>query len=89
MGAVTRLFSVISGGIGLIFTIFLVFNVLEKSPGDENMQKLSKAIQVGAKSFIIPNIEFFLLSCFVTIFLWRISSHSIGESFLMGSLFQH
>ena len=36
MGAVTRLISVISGGIGLIFTIFLVFNVLEKSPATKN-----------------------------------------------------
>ena len=88
MGAVTRLFSVISGGIGLIFTIFLVFNVLEKSPGDENMQKLSKAIQVGAKSFIIAEYRIlFIVLALLSIFLWRISSHSMAISFLMGSLF--
>lgn len=88
MGAVTRLISVISGGIGLIFTIFLVFNVLEKSPGDEKMQKLSKAIQVGAKSFIIAEYRIlFIVLALLAVFLWKISSHSMAISFLMGSIF--
>ena len=88
MGAVTRLVAVISGGIGLIFTIFLVFNVLEKSPGDEEMQKLSKSIQVGARSFIIAEYRIlFIVLALAACFLWWISSSSMAISFLFGSLF--
>ncbi|PNR95933.1 sodium-translocating pyrophosphatase [Petrotoga sp. 9PWA.NaAc.5.4] len=88
MGAIFQLIAVISGGIGLIFTVFLVFNILEKPAGNEKMQKLSKAIQVGAKSFLFSEYKIlFLVIILSAILLWQISSFEMSLSFGLGAMF--
>lgn len=88
MGATSQLISVISGGIGIIFTFFLVFNILEKSRGNEVMQKLSKIIQIGARSFLFSEYKIlFLVIILFALFLLIANSLSMALSFLLGSFF--
>jgi len=88
MGAISQIISVISGFIGLIFTVFLVFNILEKSPGNEKMQKLSKIIQVGARSFLFSEYRILFVIIFLfAAFLWFVSSYQMALSFILGSVF--
>ncbi len=50
MSAITA--PLVASLIGLVFVVFLVIEVLRKSPGNELMDRLSRAIQTGARAFL-------------------------------------
>lgn len=86
MGVLTQLSGVIAGIIGIIFTIFLTFVVIEKNPGNEKMQKISKAIQVGARAFLFSEYKILYLIVFAfSILLGFSNSWAMALAFIFGS----
>ncbi len=59
------LFPLGAGVLALIFAVFLVVDVLKKSPGNEKMREISSLIQEGAKAFL--KREYKTVSFFVVI----------------------
>jgi K(+)-stimulated pyrophosphate-energized sodium pump len=57
--------AVISGILGLIFALFLVFSVLRGDEGSEKMREISAAIQEGATAFL--GREYRILAVFVVV----------------------
>ena len=47
----------ISSIIALLFAGYLVYMIMQASPGDEIMVKIQKAIQEGAYDYIIKPVE--------------------------------
>ncbi|MCK4513155.1 sodium/proton-translocating pyrophosphatase, partial [bacterium] len=45
-------FPLLSSVVGLLFVIYLVFDVLKKSQGNDLMIRISKAVQEGAQAFL-------------------------------------
>jgi K(+)-stimulated pyrophosphate-energized sodium pump len=45
-------FPLAAGIIGLLFVLYLARNVLSKDPGNDTMQRISAAVQEGAKAFL-------------------------------------
>jgi K(+)-stimulated pyrophosphate-energized sodium pump len=50
MSAITA--PLVASLVGLLFVVFLVIEVLRKSPGNELMDRLSRAVQTGARAFL-------------------------------------
>jgi len=86
MGNITHLSGVIAGVIGIIFTFFLTFKVLDQDQGNEEMKKISKAIQIGARAFLFSEykILYVILGIFALI-LGVSNSWEMSLSFLFGA----
>ncbi|KAF2955500.1 sodium-translocating pyrophosphatase [Marinitoga sp. 38H-ov] len=81
-----NLSGIIFGLSGIIFTVFLTFKVLENSPGNEKMQKISKAIQEGAKAFLISEYKIlYIIVIIIFILLGLINGWNMSLSFLLGA----
>ena len=86
MGVLSQLSGVIAGVIGIIFTIFLTFIVIEKNPGNEKMQKISKAIQVGARAFLFSEYKILYLIVFAfSLILGFSNSWIMALAFIFGA----
>jgi K(+)-stimulated pyrophosphate-energized sodium pump len=86
MGVLSQLSGVIAGIIGIIFTIFLTFIVMEINPGNEKMQKISKAIQVGARAFLFSEYKILYLIVFAfSLILGFSNSWIMALSFVFGA----
>ncbi|BBE30789.1 putative K(+)-stimulated pyrophosphate-energized sodium pump [Tepiditoga spiralis] len=86
MGIVYQLSGVIAGVIGMIFTVFLTFKVLEKEPGNEKMIEISKAIQVGAKAFLISEYKIlYMIVGLFALFLGIANSWGMAIAFVFGA----
>ncbi len=62
----------ISSVIALLFAGYLVYKIMKTSPGDESMQKIQKAIQEGASSYIKKQysvVAIFFAIVFVLLFI--------------------
>ena len=51
--------------VALIYSFFLTRGIMRRSPGNDTMQKLSKAVQDGAMAFL--KTEYRILSIFVLV----------------------
>ncbi|GAB6188413.1 sodium-translocating pyrophosphatase [Marinitoga arctica] len=83
---ILNLSGIIFGLFGIIFTVFLTFKVLENSPGNEKMQKISGAIQTGAKAFLISEYKIlYIIVLIIFILLGFSNSWEMALSFFLGS----
>lgn len=77
--------SVAAGGTLLVF---LTLNVLDKSPGNERTEKLSRIIQRGARSFLLQEyVVFFPIVALLSLIFLLLSGHGSALSFLTGAVF--
>ncbi|SHE49299.1 K(+)-stimulated pyrophosphate-energized sodium pump [Marinitoga hydrogenitolerans DSM 16785] len=83
---ILNLSGIIFGLIGIIFTVFLTFKVLENSPGNEKMQKISGAIQTGARAFLISEYKIlYIIVIIIFLLLGFINGWQMSLSFLLGA----
>ncbi|WGS65286.1 sodium-translocating pyrophosphatase [Marinitoga aeolica] len=83
---ILNLSGIIFGLIGIIFTVFLTFKVLENSPGNEKMQKISGAIQMGARAFLISEYKIlYVIVLIIFVLLGLINGWKMALSFFLGS----
>jgi K(+)-stimulated pyrophosphate-energized sodium pump len=73
---------------GIVYALMLASGILKKSPGDETMQKIAKAIQDGAKAFLFTEYKY--LAGYVVVVagalaLWHNSGTSIAICFVAGA----
>ncbi|MCP5456179.1 MAG: sodium-translocating pyrophosphatase [Thermotogae bacterium] len=86
MSFITNMSGVIAGAIGMIFTVFLTFKVLEKDPGNEKMVKISNAVQVGAKAFLISEYKIlYIIVVLFALFLGIVNSWAMAFAFVFGA----
>ncbi|NGX52922.1 MAG: K(+)-insensitive pyrophosphate-energized proton pump [Candidatus Anoxychlamydiales bacterium] len=81
------IFPIICSLIAIIYGCYLVFVVLSKPAGSDEMQKISKAIQQGAKAFLNRQYKMItLVGIFVFLLLsWQLGLLT-GIGFLIGSV---
>ncbi|MBM7558971.1 sodium-translocating pyrophosphatase [Marinitoga litoralis] len=81
-----NLSGIVFGLIGIIFTVFLTFKVLENSPGNEKMQKISGAIQEGAKAFLLSEYKIlYIIVIVIFVLLGLVNGWNMSLSFLLGA----
>ena len=59
------IFAIIAGAVALVFAAFRVFAVVREDQGNEAMQKIARAIQLGAATFL--KREYAVLAVFVAV----------------------
>ena len=80
------LFSSVIAGVVLI--IYLTLTVLDKSPGNEKTEKISRIIQRGARSFLFQEYTVFFPLVFVLAILFGLSSGwTKAIAFIIGATF--
>ncbi|MBU0998915.1 sodium-translocating pyrophosphatase [Patescibacteria group bacterium] len=84
------LFALVSSVIAIIYGLFLAKSILKKSPGNERMQEIAKAIQEGAGAYLnkqyktigLIAIALFLIVGFIPKLGW-----TMAFGFLVGAIF--
>ena len=73
--------------IGIIYGCFLIYSVLSKSTGSEEMQKIAKAIQEGASAYLNRQYKMIsIVGVVLFIFLtWQLGMY-VGIGFLIGAI---
>ena len=80
------LFSSIVAGVAVI--IYLTLNVLDKSTGNEKMDKISRIIQSGANSFLFQEYRvFFPIVLLIAVLFYFSASYQDALAFIIGALF--
>ncbi len=80
-------FAIVCGFIALLYSIWAVRSVLSESAGNERMQEISRAVQIGAKAYL--NRQYLTIGAvgvvifIILLFLFNIS---VALSFLVGSV---
>ncbi|AMW33297.1 sodium-translocating pyrophosphatase [Fervidobacterium islandicum] len=73
---------------GLVLIIYLTLTVLDKSPGNEKTEKISRIIQKGARSFLMQEYTVFFPIVFALAILFGFSSGwTKATAFVIGSIF--
>ncbi|HJZ23114.1 MAG TPA: sodium-translocating pyrophosphatase, partial [Candidatus Babeliales bacterium] len=80
-------FPIACGLIGIIYGCFLIYSVLSKSTGSEEMQKIAKAIQEGASAYLNRQYKMIsIVGVVLFIFLtWQLGMY-VGIGFLIGAI---
>jgi len=79
---------IISLTAGFATLLYLTLAVLDKSPGDERMEKLSRIIQRGARSFLFQEyVVFFPIVLALAILFFLTMGYKSAISFIIGSVF--
>jgi K(+)-stimulated pyrophosphate-energized sodium pump len=74
--------------IGTILIIYLTLNVLDKSSGNERTEKISKIIQIGARSFLFQEYAvFFPIVGVLAVLFGFTTGYKEAASFIIGSFF--
>ncbi|MGC8820635.1 MAG: sodium-translocating pyrophosphatase [Fervidobacterium sp.] len=74
--------------IGVILIIYLTLNVLDKSSGNERTEKISKIIQIGARSFLFQEYAvFFPIVGVLAVLFGFTTGYKEAASFIIGSFF--
>ncbi|AEX86161.1 potassium transporter [Marinitoga sp. 1135] len=83
---ILNLSGIVFGLVGIVFTIFLTFKVLENSPGNEKMQKISGAIQTGARAFLISEYKIlYVIVGIIFILLGLTNGWMMALAFFLGA----
>src|SRR3989344_6071018 len=81
----TILFSLVASGASLGYGAFLIWGVLKKSPGDEKMVAIQKAIQEGASAYLKrQNRTVFFVGVVAVLILWKWLGLLVAEGFVVG-----
>src|SRR3989344_3876493 len=83
----TILFSLVASGASLGYGAFLIWGVLKKSPGDEKMVAIQKAIQEGASAYLKrQNRTVFFVGVVAVLILWKWLGFSVAGGFVVGAV---
>jgi len=83
----TILFSLVASGASLGYGAFLIWGVLKKSPGDEKMVAIQKAIQEGASAYLKrQNRTVFFVGVVAVLILWKWLGFTLAVGFVVGAV---
>jgi K(+)-stimulated pyrophosphate-energized sodium pump len=83
----TLLLALLASVVSLAYGAFLIWGVLRKSPGDEKMQAIQKAIQDGAEAYLARQNKTVLWVGIPAAFLiWRALGLPIAVGFVLGAV---
>ncbi|OGN02100.1 MAG: sodium-translocating pyrophosphatase [Candidatus Yanofskybacteria bacterium RIFCSPHIGHO2_01_FULL_43_42] len=81
------LFSLLASIASLGYGAFLIWGVLKKSPGDEKMREIQKAIQEGASAYMArQNKTVFLVGLAAVLILWYWLGSMLATGFVVGAV---
>ncbi|MEK7203604.1 MAG: sodium/proton-translocating pyrophosphatase, partial [Patescibacteria group bacterium] len=71
----------------LAYGAFLIWRVLQKSPGDEKMREIQRAIQEGASAYLIRQFKtVFFVGVIAVLILWRWLGGLMAVGFVIGAV---
>ena len=80
------LFSLVASLISLVYGAFLTWQILKKSPGDEKMRSIQKAIQEGAEAYLKrQNITVLAVGLIVAALLYAWLGWATALGFIVGA----
>ncbi len=83
----TLLISLLASLVSLAYGAFLIWQVLKKSPGDEKMQEIQRAIQEGAYSYLKrENTTIFWVGLIAALLLWKLLGGMTAIGFSLGAV---
>ena len=83
----TLLLSLLASGASLGYGAFLIWGVMKKSPGDEKMVAIQKAIQDGAAAYLKrQNRTVFFVGIVAVLILWKWLGFPIAVGFVVGAV---
>jgi len=83
----TLLLSLLASGASLGYGAFLIWGVLKKSPGDEKMVSIQKAIQEGASAYLKrQNRTVFFVGIVAVLILWKWLGFPLAAGFVVGAV---
>ena len=81
------LISLLASAASLAYGAFLIWQVLKKSPGDEKMQEIQKAIQEGASAYLKrQNSTVFWVGLIAALILWKWLGGLTATGFAVGAI---
>ena len=81
------LISLVASVVSLGYGAFLIWGVMKKSPGDEKMVAIQKAIQEGASAYLKrQNRTVFFVGVVAVLILWKWLGLLIAEGFVVGAV---
>jgi K(+)-stimulated pyrophosphate-energized sodium pump len=84
----TIIFALAASLISIVYGIILTKTILKKSPGNEKMQEIAKAIQQGAKAYLNRQYKTIaIIGVIVFILLWIFLDITTALGFLVGAVF--
>jgi len=83
----TLLLSLVASVASLGYGAFLIWGIMKKSPGDEKMVSIQKAIQEGASAYLKrQNRTVFFVGVIAVLILWKWLGRSVAEGFVVGAV---
>ena len=83
----TLLLSLLASVASLAYGAFLIWGVLKKSPGDEKMVAIQKAIQEGASAYLKrQNRTVFFVGVVAVLILWKWLGFPLAAGFVVGAV---
>ena len=77
-----------ASGIGILYGLFLVWQVLKKSPGNKKMQEIAGAIQEGAEAYLNRQYKTVgIIAVILAIGLYFLLGRNTAIGFLVGAVF--
>src|SRR3989338_8025575 len=81
------LFSLVASLVSLSYGAFLTWQILKKSPGDEKMQSIQKAIQEGAEAYLKrQNVTVLAVGLVVAALLYAWLGWAMSLGFIVGAV---
>ncbi len=82
------LFAIVSSVVAIVYGLFLAKSILKKSPGNERMQEIAKAIQAGAGAYLNKQYKTIGMIAVVLFFVIGFSlGWTMAFGFLVGAVF--
>jgi len=86
-GMNTLLFSLVASLASLGYGAFLIWGIMKKSPGDEKMVSIQKAIQEGASAYLKrQNRTVFFVGVVAVLILWKWLGLPVAVGFVVGAV---
>ena len=77
-----------SAAVGILYGLFLVWQVLKKSPGNKKMQEIAAAIQEGAKAYLNRQYKTVgIIAVVLVVILYFLLGLNTAIGFLVGAIF--
>ncbi len=81
------LFALASSVVAIVYGLFLIRSILKKPAGNQRMQDISKAIQVGAKAYLNRQYKVIaVIAVILFVILWIALGLETGLGFLLGAV---